>query len=355
VLKELEMENGQILEKEIKLLVVDDSAFMRQLIKDLVASNKNISVETASNGKIALQKIRETRPDVMTLDVEMPVLDGLELLDIMRQDNYFIPTIMLSRMTQKNGEITMKALELGAIDFISKPAAGLLAIELDKLGEELLEKIMMSAQVTKNPYPTIKQSPVKMKNTFIIPRVLVIGASTGGPGALYDIFSRLPKLTIPVLVIQHMPSGFTDSLAKRLNDACEMDVKVGEHGEAMKPGTVYVAPGDYHMTVSEDFCINLNQNPSVKGVRPSIDVTLKSIAPVFGGRVLSVILTGMGNDGSEGVKEIKKLGGKCIVQDQNSCVVFGMPEAVIQAHNADSVVSLAKMPEEIIHYLINWN
>ncbi len=348
------MQTNQILDKEIKVLVVEDSAFMRQLIKDLLAEYKNIKIETASNGKIALQKIKELSPDVITLDIEMPVLDGLSLLEMMRNDNFFIPTIMLSRLTQKDGETTMKALELGAIDFIPKPESGLMTIELDKLGQELFDKITLSAKVKKPAINYNKNQPVKIKKAFIIPKVLLIGASTGGPGALYDIFSRLPQINVPILVVQHMPSGFTSSLAKRLNDISELDVKVGEEGDFLKPGTVYIAPGDYHMTITQDFCISLNKSPTVKGVRPSIDVTLKSLAQVFGGRVLSVILTGMGNDGSDGIKEIKKLGGKCIAQDQESCVVFGMPEAIIQNNNADSIVSLNKMPEEIVHYLINW-
>jgi two-component system chemotaxis response regulator CheB len=344
-----------VTEKEINLLVVDDSAFMRQLIKDLVTENKNIRVETASNGQIALQKIREQKPDVMTLDVEMPVLGGLELLEIMRRDNFLIPTIMLSRLTQANGDVTMRALELGAIDFIAKPEAGLLEIEIEKLGQDLLEKIIHSSRLILSPNPIINTAPVKMKNAFIIPRIMVIGASTGGPGALYNIFSRLPKINIPVLIVQHMPPGFTDSLARRLNDISESEVKIAEEGEPLKGGTVYVAPGNFHITVSGDYNISLNQSPTVKGVRPSVDVTLKSVAGVYNGRVLSVILTGMGNDGSDGVTEIKKLGGKCISQDQESCIVFGMPGAVIEAGNADSVVPLEKIPEEIIHYLLNWH
>jgi two-component system chemotaxis response regulator CheB len=348
------MKTNQTIEKEIKVLVVEDSAFMRQLIKDLLAEYKNIKIETASNGKIALQKIKEMNPDVITLDVEMPVLDGLSLLEIMKNDNFFIPTIMLSRLTQKDGETTMKALELGAIDFIPKPETGLMAIELDKLGQELFDKITLSAKVKKPITNFNKNQPVKIKNAFIIPKVVLIGASTGGPGALYDIFSRLPKINVPILVVQHMPSGFTSSLAKRLNDISDLEVKVAEEGDFLKPGTVYIAPGDYHMTVNNDTFINLNQGPTVKGVRPSIDVTLKSLAGVYGGRILSVILTGMGNDGSEGVRDIKKLGGKCIAQDQDSCIVFGMPEAIIEDKNADSVVPLNKIPEEIVHYLINW-
>ena len=152
-----------------------------------------------------------------------------------------------------------------------------------------------------------------------------------------------------------MPAGFTESLAKRLNDISPMSVKTGEHGEVLKPGIVYVAPGNYHMIINQNGIISLNQDLSYKGVRPSIDITLKSVANVYGGRVLTVILTGMGNDGTEGVEEISKLGGKCIVQNKETCVVFGMPEAIIEDYNADSIAALNKIPDEILHYLNNWD
>ena len=344
--------------KEIKLLIVDDSAFMRQLIKDLLATHKNIKTEAASNGKLALQKIKEFKPDIITLDIEMNIMDGLELLEVMKNENIFIPTIMLSRLTQKNGEITMKALDLGAIDFISKPESNLVSLEFDKLATELFDKINVALNVSKRPTytNTTNKEPVKIKSSFIIPKVLVIGSSTGGPGALFNIFSRLPKVNIPIIIIQHMPAGFTDSLAKRLNDINEMTVKVAENNEIIKPSTVYLAPGDYHLTLNLDNRITLdNKSSTYKGVRPSYDIALKSIAKVFGGRILTVILTGMGNDGSEGIDIIKKLGGKCIAQDKESCVVFGMPESVISMENADSVTPLNKIPEEIVHYLMNWN
>lgn len=345
------------LNKEIRLLIVDDSAFMRQLIKDLLSPHKNIIIETASNGKIALQKIKEFSPQVMTLDVEMPVMGGLELLLVLKEENLMLPTIMLSRLTQKDGETTIKALEFGAIDFISKPEGGLMAIELDRLGDELLQKIIFSINIPKSSINNSfkKSETIAVKNSFIIPKIVVIGSSTGGPGALYQIFSRLERVNLPFLIVQHMLSGFTSSLAKRLNDISNFDVKVAEDGDLLKPGHVYVAPGDYHMTINSDMIIKLNQNPSVKGVRPSVDVTLSSVAESFGGRVLSVILTGMGNDGEDGVREIRKLGGKCIAQDKESCVVYGMPEAVIQSNNADSIVPLSNIPEEIVRYLSNWN
>ncbi len=344
--------------REIKLLIVDDSAFIRQLITDMMASYTNVKIDTASNGKIALQKIKEHKPDVMTLDIEMDVMNGLELLQTMRDENIFVPTVMMSKLTKKNGdgEMTIKSLELGATDFISKPESNFMEFEFDQLAQEIYEKISIAINVPRNIITISK--PIKslaLKSNLIIPKILVIGSSAGGPSALYQIFSTLPKINIPIIIIQHIPAGFTDSLAKRLNDISDIDVKVAEDGETIKPNVAYVAAGDYHLIVKQNGTISLNQEPSYKGVRPSIDITLSSIAKVYGGRVLSVILTGIGNDGSEGVEEISQLGGKCIVQNKETSMIFGMPESIIEDNNADSIVALNKIPEEILHYLANWN
>lgn len=345
-----------VLDKEIKVLIVDDSAFMRHIIRDLLQSNNKIKMDFASNGKLALQKIKEFKPDIITLDIEMNVMNGLELLSEMRSQNIFIPTIMISKFTQKDGETTMKALDLGAIDFIPKPEDKLINIEFDKLSKELCDKINVALTVAKRPVlPQAQKEKIQFKGSFIIPKLLVIGASTGGPTALYTIFSTLPKVNIPIIIVQHMPDGFTNSLAKRLNDISDMNVKVAENGELIKAGNVYVAPGDYHLTVTQEQTIKLDKSPTYKGVRPSVDVTLKSVAKVYQGRVLNVILTGMGNDGCEGVEIINELGGKCIAQDKDSSVVFGMPEAVIDSYNVDSIVSLSRISEEIVYYLTNWN
>jgi len=341
-------------EREIKLLIVDDSAFMRQLIKDLLSEYQNIKVETASNGKIALQKIKELNPDVVTLDVEMPILNGLEFLELMKEQNIFVPTMMISKLTQKNSFTTIKALELGAIDFVQKPDSGFLAIELSEFKQELYEKIIVLSKIKRPIKISSKKEQVKIKTNFIIPKVVVIGSSTGGPRALYDIFMRLPSISIPILVVQHMPSGFTTSFAKRLNEISLSEVKTAEDGEKIKPETIYVAPGDYHMTVVSNGKISLTQTHQVNRVRPSVDVTLDSVAEIYGGRVLSVILTGMGSDGKDGVDKIRKLGGKCIVQNEESCAVFGMPKEVIESNNADSIVCLDKIPEEIVKFLTNW-
>lgn len=344
-----------VISRSVNLLVVDDSSFMRHMISDILSSEKNIKIETVSNGKQALNKIRERIPDIITLDLEMGVMNGIEFLEVLKKENISIPVIILSKFVNNDASMVMKAFELGAIDAVHKPEAGI-AYEIDKLKTELLEKIhLVINKKIKILRPDFKRTTLSVKSAFVIPKVMVIGASTGGPPALYEIFSRLPKLKLPVLVVQHMPAGFTESFAKRLNDIGQMEVKIAEEGEVLRLGTAYVAPGNYHLTVNKDYNIELIQTPQVNGVRPSIDVTLDSIADVFGGRVLSVILTGMGSDGAKGVEKIKALGGKCLAQDESSSAVFGMPEAVINAGLADSVMALDKIPEEIVKYLLNWN
>lgn len=344
---------SSLTDSEIKLLVVEDSSFMRQLIKDLLSDSKNIKVELASNGKNALQKIKKSKPDLMTLDIEMDVMNGLELLEELKRENLFVPTIMLSQFTKKDSNMAIQALELGAIDVLHKPES--VNYEVDIFKKDLNDKINMSLKSYVKQRAIINKNKVRIKNAFIIPKVMVIGSSTGGPTALQEIFLRLPKIKIPIILVQHMPVGFTESMAKRLNELSEMTIKLAEQGDSLEPETVYVAPSNYHLTITDDFKINLDKSPTVNAVRPSIDVTLKSVAKVFNGRALSVILTGMGEDGADGVNELRKVGGKCIAQDKVTSAVFGMPEAVINAGNADCIAPLDKIPEEIVRYLLNWN
>lgn len=344
-----------VISRSVNLLVVDDSSFMRHMISDILSSEKNIKVEAVSNGKQALNKIKEKVPDIITLDLEMGVMNGIEFLEALKKENISIPVIILSKLVNNDASMVMKAFELGAIDAVYKPEAGI-AYEIDKLKTQLLEKInIVISKNVKILRPDFKRTTLTVKNSFVVPKVMVIGASTGGPTALYEVFSKLPKLKLPILVVQHMPAGFTESFARRLNDIGEIEVKIAEEGEALRIGTAYVAPGNYHLTVTKDYNVELLQTPQVNGVRPSIDVTLDSIAEVFGGRTLSVILTGMGSDGTKGVEKIKALGGKCIAQDETTSAVFGMPESIINAGLADAISPLGKIPEEIVKYLLNWN
>lgn len=344
-----------VISRSVNLLVVDDSSFMRHMISDILSSEKNIKVETVSNGKQALNKIKEKTPDIITLDLEMGVMNGIEFLEALKKENISIPVIILSKLVNNDASMVMKAFELGAIDAVYKPEAGI-AYEIDKLKTQLLEKInIVISKNVKVLRPDFKRTTLSVKNSFVVPKIMVIGASTGGPTALYEVFSKLPKLKLPILVVQHMPAGFTESFARRLNDIGEMDVKIAEEGEPLRIGTAYVAPGNYHLTITKDYNIELLQTPQVNGVRPSVDVTLESVSDVFGGRTLSVILTGMGSDGTKGVEKIKALGGKCIAQDEATSAVFGMPESVINAGLADTISPLNKMPEEIVKYLLNWN
>ncbi|MFN8672095.1 MAG: chemotaxis-specific protein-glutamate methyltransferase CheB [Candidatus Sericytochromatia bacterium] len=339
-----------ILEKEIKLLVVEDSSLMRQIIEDSLMPYKNIKINTASNGKVALKKIEEFKPDVMTLDIQMDSMDGIQVLKEMRKNGINIPTITISKSSQPT---IMESLRLGAIDFIEKPSSGIFS-DIENLRKQLIEKINR-AKMLSTLKREVKIEKVPKTNKLIIPKVIVIGASTGGPTSLYKIFSNLERIKTPIIVVQHMPDGFSESMAKRLNKISLIEVKVAEDNEQLKDYTAYVVPGDHHLEFDKDGKFILNKKPPVKGIRPSVDVTLKSALDVFGGRILSVILTGIGDDGAEGVELIAEKGGRCIVQNEETSVVFGMPRAIIEANNADSIVNIDRIHEEIVYYLENWD
>lgn len=349
---------------KIKVLVVDDSAFMRHLIQDMLRDHTEIEVvDSVSDGLIALRRIRSLRPDVVTLDVEMPHLNGIETLKRINEECP-TPVIMMSAFTQKETETTIRALQLGAIDFLQKPSLATQNINTEHLKSELCKKIIMAARLRRHqrqikpnrPLTSLQSSPtdlLALKTTAI--KAIVIGSSTGGPKALQEVLPALPKeLPVPVLVVQHMPPGFTASLAMRLNSSGGMPVKEAKHGDPLEPGVVFMAPGDYHMEIDSYNAIRLHQAPPQCSVRPSADVTLASAARHFSGKVLGVILTGMGFDGMEGISTLKKLGGKCIAEDESTCVVYGMPKAVIERHLADVVVPLPQIANEIMRQLLRW-
>ncbi|MEK7432638.1 MAG: chemotaxis-specific protein-glutamate methyltransferase CheB [Cyanobacteriota bacterium] len=334
--------------KEVKVLVVEDSNFMRQIIKDALLPYKNIKVDTASNGKIALKKIEEFQPDVMTLDIQMDVMDGLEFLQEMKDNKLSIPTIMITKSSQ---DFINESMKLGAIDYILKPQTGFF-YDNDVLQKELVNKIYKAKDLN-----SIKNSATFKSNKEANeqPKLIVIGSSTGGPNALHTIFSRLPRIKTPTIIIQHMPDGFNETLAERLNKISTMTVKIAENEEILKYYTVYLAPGNRHLEFDKRGRILINKKEQYNGVRPSVDITLKSAFNTFGGKILSVILTGMGDDGLEGVDLIRSNGGRCIVQDQESSVVFGMPKAIIDSGNSDSVVNIDYIHHEIMRHINNWN
>jgi two-component system chemotaxis response regulator CheB len=336
--------------ERIKVLVVDDSALMRKLISDMINSSPDCEViGIARDGEEAIEKVNQLRPDVVTLDVEMPRINGLEALAHIMM-HMPTPVIMLSALTKEGAETTMRALELGAVDFIAKPGGKSISVGIEEIKEELLKKIRVAARAKP------KRLYIRRKKKHLLPKKLreniaiVFGASTGGPGTLMDILQALPADMPPVFIVQHMPPGFTSSFAKRLNALSRFEVKEAEDGDVIESGVGYVAPGDYHMVIRRGR-IRLTKEPKLHGVRPAVDKTMESAAEVYGKNTIGVLLTGMGNDGAEGLKKIRALGGRTIVEDSSTCVVFGMPKAAIEAGAAEVIAPNYRIADEIIRML----
>ena len=346
--------------KRIEVLVVDDSAYMRKVVSNLLESDENIVViDTARDGLDALEKVKRLKPDVVTLDVEMPRLDGLSALErIMKECP--TPVIMLSSLTQDGSETTVKALTLGAIDFVGKPS-GTISLDIHKVQEELVAKVRVASRAAvtnfRSPILTVLQKPVSFSpvpSSGLTPnRLVVIGSSTGGPNALQQVVPRLPgNLSAAVLIVQHMPPGFTKSLANRLNDTSQLEVCEAQEGDELLSGKAYVAPGGYHLLLRSKNLLGLNQNPPVHSVRPAVDVTLESAVGFYGSRIVAVILTGMGFDGSRGAASVKQAGGKTIAQDEATCVVYGMPRVVVEMGKADRILPIQNIADEIVAMLM---
>lgn len=351
--------DGKVLGNEIKVLVVDDSAFMRKIISDILNSDNEINViDVASNGREALEKVKLLKPDVVTLDIEMPIMDGLTCLKEMLINDY-VPVIMLSSLTKEGADHTIRALEAGAVDFITKPT-NIFKMSSDDKIKELIEKVKVAKSTirirkskasTKSIVLRPKEEIVKSNN---IKKIVAIGTSTGGPKALQDVIPLIPgDASAAFLVVQHMPPGFTKSLAERLNNLSEVVVKEAENGDIIKPGYVYIAPGDYHMHLEKledkNLRIRLTQEPPVGGHRPAVNVMMESLSKTGLTNIIGVIMTGMGGDGSEGVKRLKEVNnGYIIAQDEASCVVYGMPKVAVQTGVVDSVVPLKEITREIM-------
>ena len=346
----------------IRVLVVDDSAFMRKIIIDILAASPDIEIiGKAKNGQDAIEKITHLRPDVVTMDVEMPVLDGLHALGYIMSECP-TPVIMLSGAESKQADLTLTAFQYGAVDFIQKPS-GNISLDMAKIKDELIKKVKAAANVAVHKLGFIEEKKVNVrKKEKIEPiqrirtkKIIIIGSSTGGPRALQQVIPFLPSnLRAPVLVVQHMPPGFTKSLADRLNSQSMLKVKEAADGDILEIGTVYIAPGDFHMTVKQQNIngelrevVTLTKTEKVQGVRPSIDVLLDSVAPIFGENTLGVILTGMGSDGTNGIRKLKSAGGKVIAEDESTCVVYGMPRSVIDQKLADHILPINKIAQSI--------
>ena len=362
----------------IKVMVVEDSAYMRYVISEFLESDDGITVvEKARDGVDAIEKLRRTLPDVITLDIQMPRMDGLQFLEEMRKQYHIpIPTIMVSSLTFEGAEDTIRALELGAVDFVPKPS-GVLAMTIDQLREDIIAKVKIAAQIKPMALADPATQECALQNqanqernqaTGTLPprtgrpareflaekiislkKVVAVGCSTGGPRALTEIIPLLPR-DIPacLIIVQHMPAKFTASLAERLDAISEIDVKEAANGDKIRPGIVYIAPGDYHILAGKNDVIYLNQDPPQHGVRPSVNVMIKSVAAIYGKRAVGVILTGMGSDGRDGIMTIKEQGGFVLAEHESSCVVYGMPRAAIEAGAVDRVAPLARMADEIL-------
>lgn len=351
--------------EQIKVLIVDDSAFARSLIsKRLEADPQFTVVGIARDGLEAVEQVKALRPDVVTLDVTMPRLDGLGALERIMADSP-TPVVMLSAVTGEQTHATIKALELGAVDFFLKPSlaspAGENGSGTGADSQDLLSKIKVAASISKDKLrPGLKagarnngskdpaKSGVRTK-TPEMAKVLVIGSSTGGPRALADLIPALPSdLPTGILIVQHMPEGFTRTFAQRLDQTSNLEVKEAEAGDILRAGRALLAPGGYHMKVTDSGKIELDLGPQECGVRPCVNVTIESVVQVYGSSTLGVVLTGMGADGMRGSALIKAAGGQVAVEDESTCAVYGMPKAVVDAGHADKVVPLPMMAQEIV-------
>lgn len=367
-----------ILMPKKKLLIVDDSAFMRKLIGDFFSESNVIEVlGIARNGKDAIQKIKALKPDVVTMDVEMPEMNGL---DALKQIMSEIPTavVMLSSTTQKGTEITMQAMEYGAVDFVAKPS-GTISLDLHKIKDELVTKVENAASVTISKMNRINTTAPAAKTSHLFEKkaleaktnsakqvqnwnknnkkMVLIGTSTGGPRALQEVITKLPKdMKAPVLIVQHMPAGFTKSLAERLNQLAEIIVKEAENGDILRDGHAYIAPGGYHMKIHKlgsTYSIVLdNKDAPRAGHRPSVDVLFEDNSHYNDFDKIAVIMTGMGSDGSKGLQQLKRNGKVvAIAESANTCIVYGMPKAAVETNLVNEVVDLDNIAKTIIQYL----
>jgi two-component system chemotaxis response regulator CheB len=336
---------------KIRVLVADDSALMRKLIPHILSKDPDIEVvATAVDGLFALKKIGVFRPDIITLDVDMPRMDGLTALKHIVAE-YRIPVIMVSSLTDAGAELTFKALELGAMDFIAKPHDAI-SVHIGDIADDLIRKIKAIAKVSPSrlftaprPAPSLQKIPRKVGGTAN--KAVAIGISTGGPNALTYFLPMLPAdLSAGVLIVQHMPAGFTEVFAARLNNICQIEVKEARDGDMIIPGRAIIAPGGRHIKVKKTnlgSVVIVSNTAPVNGHRPSIDVLFNSVAVEYGHDAIGVLMTGMGEDGAEGLGQIKAAGGMTIAQDEASCVVYGMPKAAIERSYVDRVASLNDM------------
>jgi len=351
---------------QIKVLIVDDSAVIRQVVKDILERDSEIEVVgVASDPHFAERKIQKLKPDVITLDVEMPGMDGITFLDKLMHSNP-IPVVMLSSHTDRNTTETLRALELGAVDFITKPKTNI-AEGVEALEEEIITKVKAAARAnirkkSMSPAKLVSQprysvdEVIKKRNvlgTKTTDTVIVLGASTGGTVAISDLLSLLPKDSPGMVIVQHMPENFTKAYADRINNLVDLEVKEAGNGDRVRRGSVLIAPGGKHMLLQRDadgFYVQIKDGPPVNRHKPSVDVLFRSAAHSAGKNAIGIILTGMGNDGAQGMLELRETGAFNIAQNKESCVVFGMPKVAIEMGAVNKISSIEQMPLIILQH-----
>jgi two-component system chemotaxis response regulator CheB len=346
---------------KIRVLVVDDSASMRRILADLLSRDPGIEVVgVASDPYVARDKILKLKPDVLTLDVEMPRMDGLTFLEkLMRA--HPMPVVMVSSLTLNGAETTLRALELGAVDFVSKPQLDVVE-RMPAAIAELAEKIKAAARATPRMVPQASAARTRLPATpqpmsamiRATQRVVAVGASTGGTEAIRAFLTELPADAPGVVIVQHMPEKFTKAFALRCNRLCTIQVKEAEDGDRVLPGHALIAPGNHHMKLCRDgasYYVRVEQGPPVNRHRPSVDVLFASTAAVAGRNAVGVILTGMGDDGARGLLAMKQAGAQTIAQDEASCVVFGMPKEAIKLGAVDKVLALPQIAATVLQWV----
>ncbi len=354
--------------KKIKVLVVDDSAFMRKIIGDILSSENDIQVvEYGRNGKDAIEKAKLYQPDVITLDVEMPILSGLEALPELMNISPTPKVIMVSSLTTEGADATIKALEWGALDFVAKPTKSLFNFDAEDLRNDLLTKIrnlansrvrsFLNIRTETEKKPLIKRIKTKESESGRLKYIIAIGTSTGGPRALQEVIPFFPKdFPAAILIVQHMPPGFTKSLSERLDSLSHINVKEAANGDVLMPGCAYLAPGDFHMVLTKngegDYCISLNKNPQMTGHRPSVNTMMDSVAEVVNNKgTIAVMMTGMGSDGSDGILKMKKAGAKTIAQDEDTSVVYGMPKSAVAIGAIDKIIPVQEITKAVLKFM----
>ena len=366
-----DLRNVKVAEKPIRILVVDDSAVMRQLITRMLTGQRDLDiVGTARNGNDALVKIEQLRPDLVTLDIEMPELDGLGALRLIQQRFPETRVIMCSSLTERGAAVTMDALLAGADDYVTKAHSGEMAEgAYNVLKDSLIRKIrqlfrrkepIAAESIITDPRPArLVNAPIKQPTVYPgvkpTPKVLAIGVSTGGPSALAELLPLIPAgFPLPIAIVQHMPPLFTHLLAERLTKLSSLSVVEAKQGTRMETGQAIIAPGDYHMRLirkESNIRVELNQDPQENSCRPAVDVLFRSVAEAYGGSAIALVLTGMGQDGLLGVRVLKDLKASVIVQDYETSVVWGMPGAIANAGLADAVLPLNKIVPAILRLI----